>query len=251
MPHELPPLDVICPGFGQLTFIGHGLFDGHDRLIRANCARDDLEALVFLDSRGVSADFSGSLGERLLKHLGGSRGYLAVFRPLELTTWATLFNFLASNTLRPKQIITNMGFVDFTPKKQAILVDVVQQVEARMGAGVARARLVEHYPDERGEPMELYAMSYDGRYREQLQSMIAGIPTIVINTPTVPSEIRVRRRRPRSFFTALELSKEFNRSIRGATVVDLPVFDESYTYDGVHYTNLGNELIFSRVKQFL
>jgi hypothetical protein len=251
MLHELQPIDVVCPEFGELTFIGRSLFDGHDRLIRANCARDGLEALVFLDSRGICADFSGSLGERILKYLDGSRGYLAVFRPLELTTWATLFNFLASNALRPKQIITNMGFVDFTPKKRAILVDAIQQVEARMGAGVAHARFVEQYPGEPGESLELYAMSYDARYRERIESMIAGIPTVVINTPIVPADIRVPRRRPSSFFAALELTTEFNRSIRGATVVDLPVFDESYTYDGVHYTNLGNELVFSRVKQFL
>jgi len=196
-----------------VSFLGSSLHDGHDRLLRANCTRDALEVLLFLDSRGVGAQFSGSLAERILTRMHATRGYLAVCRPLEMTTWATLFNFLSINALQPRQIITNMGFVDFTPKKQTILADAVQQVEARMGVGLARSQFVEEY-------------------------LVAGGD-------------KLTGKRPRSFFSAIELGNAFNRSIGGATVIDLPVFDQAHTYDAVHYTNRGNELIFDRLVEHL
>ncbi len=251
MPHNLRLIEVDCPEFGPVSFLGRRLHVGHDYLIRANCARDALDVLVFLDSRGIGAAFDGSLAQRILTRLEDSRRYLAICRPLELTTWATLFNFVSANALRPKQIITNMGFVDFTPKKQEVLVDALRQVEARMGAGLAQAQPVERYMAAGGEPVALFSMSYDARYREQIQTMIAGTATIVINTPSISAEIRIPRHRPKSFFSAVELGNSFNRAISGATVIDLPPFDESQTYDAVHYTGLGHEPVFKRVAAYL
>jgi hypothetical protein len=251
MPHSFRLIELDCPEFGQVCFIGSSLHAGHDRLICANCTRGALEVLIFLDSRGIGADFRGSLVDRILTRLNGSRGYLAICRPLELTTWATLFNFLAINALKPGQIITNMGFVDFTPKKQAILADAVQQVEARMGVGLARSQFVEEYATADGETLALYSMSYAAGYRQRIETMIADGSAIVLNTPPVSPDISVPRKRPRSFFSAVDKGNAFNRSISGATVIDLPVFDESYTYDAVHYTNRGNELIFGRLVEYL
>jgi hypothetical protein len=251
MPHNLRLIELVCPEFGQVCFMGDNLHEGHDRLIRANCDRDALEVLVFLDSRGIGADFSGSLVERILTQLNGSRGYLAICRPLELTTWATLFNFLAINALNPRQIITNVGFVDFTPKKQAVVDAAVQQVEARMGVGLARSQFVEEYATADGETLALYSMSYAAGYRRRIEIMIAGGSALVLNTPPVSPDIRVSRKRPRSFFSGVEMGNAFNRSISGATVIDLPEFDELHTYDAVHYTNRGNELIFGRLVEHL
>jgi|SRR6516165_3124377 hypothetical protein len=250
MQHNLRILEVACSEFGTVSFLGSSLHDGHDRLLRANCTRDALEVLLFLDSRGVGAQFSGSLAERILTRMHATRGYLAVCRPLEMTTWATLFNFLSINALQPRQIITNMGFVDFTPKKQTILADAVQQVEARMGVGLARSQFVEEYLVAGGDKLALYSMSYTASYRQRIEAMIAST-TIVLNTPPVRPDISVPRKRPRSFFSAIELGNAFNRSIGGATVIDLPVFDQAHTYDAVHYTNRGNELIFDRLVEHL
>ena len=74
---------------------------------------------------------------------------------------------------------------------------------------------------------------------------------IIINTPLTDPDIVIERKRPVSFFPAQAESNAFNRSIAGAQVIDLPDFDESLTYDAVHYTRRGNELIFDRLRDYL
>lgn len=249
-------LEVECDGFGSLRFPGGRANGHHDFLVRANGDGPAPDVLGFFDSRGVGGEFAGSIAERFL-HLmesgsaGRPRRYLLVCRPLELTTWATLLNFLAANALEPRRIVTNTGFVDFTPKKQSILDDAVAQVEFRFGPGVARSQFVEQYTGSDGEEIPLYSMSYGEEYRRGIESLAAARPLIVVNTPTVSADIRVPRRRPRSFFDALEQGNQFNRSIRGAVVLQPPAFDEHHTYDAVHYTNAGNELIFEQIREQL
>lgn len=74
---------------------------------------------------------------------------------------------------------------------------------------------------------------------------------VILNTPLTDPGIAIERKRPVSFFSAQAESNAFNRSIRGAQVIDLPDFDESLTYDAVHFTHRGNELIFDRLKEIL
>lgn len=244
-------IELDCGEFGRAKILADSLNGGDDFLLRSNCARSDLELLIFLDSRGVGGKFAGSLIERILKKIEGRKRYLAICRPVDLTLWATLFNFLEINDLRPPKIVTNMGFVDFTPKKQSVLDDTVRQVEARMGPGIAESYPVEHYVDTFGEPIQLFSMLFEPAYRRNVRAVLRGSSTIIINTPVVGPDIRVPRRRPSSFFASLNASNEFNKSLGEATVIDLPVFDESLTYDAVHYTDAGNSLIFSKLEQYL
>jgi len=176
---------------------------------------------------------------------------MLVCRPLDLTTWATLLNFLVANALEPGCIVTNVGFVDFTPKKQSILEDAIRQVETRLGPGIADSRFVESYAASGGEEIPLFSMTYGDEYRQSIEAVAAETPLLVVNTPLVSPDIRVPRKRPAAFFEALGLTKRFNQSIRGAAVVDLPDFDEHLTYDAVHYTNAGNQLIFEKIQTHL
>jgi hypothetical protein len=247
----MSPLEVDCEGFGRLRFPAGRPNDNSDFLIRASADRETLELLAFFDSRGIGGEFAGSLAEKLLQHLEGRRRYLLVCRPLELTTWATLLNFIDANRLAPKRILTNMGFVDFTPKKQSILDDAVRQVEVLLGPGAASSRFAEYYAGSNGETIPLFAMTYEDAYRRKVEALAATLSLIVVDTPHVSPEIRVERRRPKAFFDALEETRRFNRSIAGATVVDLPAFGETLTYDAVHYTNAGNDLIFRTLREHL
>jgi hypothetical protein len=244
-------LEVDCTGFGRLLFPGGRGNENDDFLVRANDDSRAPDLLFFFDSRGVGGQFAGSLADRFLQYVGERRNYLLVCRPLELTTWATLLNFLSANTLEPRRIVTNMGFVDFTPKKQPILEDAVRQVEKLLGPGVARSHFVERYVASGGEDIPLYSMTYGDEYRRSIEAVAAARPLLVINSPLVNIDIRVPRHRPRSFFDALEQGNRFNRSIRGAVVIDPPRFDERHTYDAVHYTVAGNELIFEKMREHL
>lgn len=249
------PMDAFsleCPGYQPLRFVGERPHEGHDRLLTSNAHGHEVDLLCFLDSRGVSGEFSSSLARQLIGHAEArQQHYVMICRPLELTTWATLVNFLAANPIRPRQIVTNMGFVDFTPKKPDILVDAMRQVEARIGRDVATATFVEESTRLNGEVLKLYSMQYSDAYAHTIERLLAAHPTVIINSPPVSPDCVFPRPRPASFFRALRESNEFNRALRGATIVDLPEFDTTLTYDGVHYTEHGNRLIYERVKEYL
>ena len=245
-------IEIDCPNFGPLSLAGDRLHAGSDFDARANGGREGLDYLIFLDSRGISGGFEGSLVDKLTDWVSGVGGhYLSLCRPLELTTWATLVNFITLNKLTPGKIVTNMGFVDFTPKKQSILEDAIRQAEVFAGFGVAKSYVLQDTATSMGGEIPLYSMTYDATYRRHIESIVVRQPTVVINSPLVDPGIRVERSRPGAFFHALAESNEFNRSIRGVQLVDLPEFDESLTYDAVHYTERGNEVIFEIVKGYL
>lgn len=246
------PIEINCPNFGRLEVVGDRLNDGNDFVVRSSGRRDVLDYLLFLDSRGIGRGFEGSLADRLVSQISQRGGrYLLLCRPLELTTWATLINFITLNKLNPAKIVTNMGFVDFTPKKQSILQNASQQVEFLVGKGVAESYAVQDFVSSRGEEIPLYSMTYGSAYRKCIEAIVVRQPTVIINTPLVDPAISIERERSRAFFSALTDSNEFNRSISGAQVVDLPDFDKMLTYDAVHYTSRGNDVIFDKVKDYL
>jgi hypothetical protein len=245
-------LEFVCQNIGILKVIGNRLHDGHDFVVKSNAKTHAVDYLIFLDSRGISCKFEGSLADKLISQITLSGfSYLLVCRPIELTTWATLINFMVINTLNPGKIISNMGFVDFTPKKLAILEDAIEQVEFTIGKGVATSMFVEAYISSSGEGIDLYSMSYSEEYKKAIECITNKIPTVIINTPIVAEDIDIERKRPHSFYVGLAIAKEFNQTIKTAQLVDIPDFDELLTYDAVHSTQQGNEVIFEKIKDYL
>jgi len=105
-------LELDIPNYGRLCFIGSCLNRGHDFVISSNTDADHLDVLVWLDSRGVSRQFKNSPADQLVGEIERRKmTYLMICRPLELTMWSTLTNFIKVNHLRPGRIITNMGMV--------------------------------------------------------------------------------------------------------------------------------------------
>lgn len=246
------PIEFSCPNFGQLQITGDRLNDGHDFVVRSNAKSDAIDYLVFLDSRGISREFDNSLADKLISRITQmNKSYLLVCRPLELTTWASLIGFFALNRLSPAKVVTNMGFVDFTPKKVSILQDAVLQVEAAVGNGVAESYFVEEFLSTEGEPISLYSIRYGIAYRAAIEEIALRHSMVIINTPQTDPGINIVRKRPPAFFPAQAASNYFNRAINGAKVIDLPDFDETLTYDAVHYTHHGNEVIFDKIKEYL
>jgi hypothetical protein len=244
----LKQIKVACPGSDPLRFLATRLHDGYDRVLQSNGGGTSPDVLLFLDSRGISKQFEQSLADRLIQLMESkAQTFLLICRPLELTTWATLYNFMKINSIRPSLLITNMGFVDFTPKKQSILEGSIQQIEAVMGVNMAQVVFVEEHFLSTVDVIPLFSMKYEKPYRSHIESIVARQSTLIINTPLVKRNIAIERVRPSSFFDSLERTKQFNESISGAQIIDIPLFDETMTYDAVHYTNLGNEVIFDLI----
>ena len=240
-----------CPGYGDLRVVAQTLNDGHDFVSFANTGQNDIDTLLFFDSRGISRKYEGSLAHLLCKYLDAKgQTYILVCRPLELTIWATLIGFCFNNSIRPKRIVTNMGFVDFTPKKLAKLSDARWQSEVVLNKGVATASKLETY-ETTGGLTELYGMQYSDTYRTAIEDVATKYDLVIVNTPLTSADITIERERPLSFFEMQRKSNDFNRSIAGATVIDIPNFSEEQTYDAVHYSQKGNQTVFDALRKFL
>lgn len=174
-----------------------------------------------------------------------------ICRPLKLTLWATLVGFLALNKIKISKIITNLGFVDFTPKKKNILKNAIRQIEAVCGKNVAKYFFVENYVSKKGNVIPLFGMSYTSTYQKMVQKLTRKYKIIIINTPPSNPWLQIRRKRPSYFFLAQKKTNAFNRLIKQAQIIELPRFDKALTYDGVHFTNRGNKLIFKKVEKIL
>jgi len=245
-------LEVICPSYGKLFFIGKELYKGSDSLVLSNCSNHSPDVLLFFDSRGISTKYKGSLVNRIIDHyVQLKKTYLLIVRPLELTTWATFANFMVINNIVPGKIITNMGFVDFTPKKKSVLQDALQQAEYYAGKDCSVFEFKCNYKLSSGMVEPLYGMNYRRCFVKEIEKLLFNHEIIVVNTPLVRRDINIERSRPNSFFEGLLFSNEFNNGIGIGQVVDLPLFDEKFTYDAVHYTNDGNAKIFKIVKKIL
>jgi hypothetical protein len=234
-----------------LLFYGECFWGGKDHLITSNSTDKTLDYLVFFDSRGYSfnCEFSASVVGRMFKYLSSkNKSFLIVNRPLEITTWATLYNFLSLNNLSFGKLITNMGFVDFTPKKKSICEDSISQIEYKIGSGVAIAEYLEDYKSAEQELIPLYCLRYNDFYRSFIQEITSNHDTVIVNTPEISPHINYERNRPSSFFNGIVAGNHFNTSIQTASVINLKNFSKDETYDAVHYTGEGSRVVFEELK---
>lgn len=234
---------------GTVCIPGDSLHSGHDFFVESNAPPRDVDALFFFDSRGISRSWDTSLLKMLLNHFKDCR-FWAISRPLELTTWATLYNFLRSNEMQPKLILTNVGIVDFTPKKQSLCVSMVEQISAGFEGRVSNIQPLGRYDLSSGDSETLYSINYSEEYIVQLRDYFTSKPLIAIKTPVVDPNIPIERKRPSSFFSQLFKTNEFIDRL-GCEAVDPGPFDRHLTYDGVHWTPRGNRLVFNALTRHL
>ena len=235
-----------------LYFYGDKLWGGADNFIASNLIDKSIDYFVFMDSRGLTGELSSSLvGKIMSKITQLNKTYLVIIRPLELTTWATLGNFCALNDLTFRNLITNMGFVDFTPKKKSICDDSIKQLERCIGNGEAVAVGIERYSSLDNRDIELYSIEYSEKYRSMVQDIVSKQRTIIINTPQVSIDIKIERARPKSFFSGISEGNLFNLALADTIMIEADGFDESHTFDAVHYTVNGAEKIMKLLRKFL
>ncbi len=235
-----------------ILFFGDELNDRHDFYVSSNTLSREIDVLIFLDSRGISSCFEDSIIDKIIEEIRDTNSYLLVARPLEITTWMTLYNFMRLNNIKPHKIITNMGFVDFTPKKITIVEKSIDQYNCYFSQEQAEVEFLEEFLTEDNKSLDLYIQTYPKSFINEIEIYFKGIPFLIINTPLLQDGYRSPRSRPPSFFKSIVKSNLFNRSLKlDALIFDFENFTINESYDGVHYTLKGNDVIFSSIKSSL
>lgn len=239
----------IDTGYDRIRLFGEKVYEGHDFLVKANAPLSAVELVLFFDSRGISKDWNSSLLKMLIAHYK-SKKYLVVARPLELTTWATLYSFFQLNRLSPKLLITNVGIVDFTPKKYSLCQSMVEQISAGFETENSVIESLESHLLSNGKDEMLYSVIYPEQCKQLLKDFFLSTPTVAIKTPLVNQSIEITRKRPSSFFTQLEKSNDFIDEL-GCDSIEPGLFDHRLTYDAVHWTREGNRTVFDKIISYV
>lgn len=239
------------------TYIGEKSYAKNNQIF---CSHEDskvFDFLIFLDSRGLTIDSSSDSDTFFMKLLNlldvEGKSYLAVSRPKNLTIFATLINFLESNPdIYFKNLLTNLGFVDFTPKKKANIEDTVLQIKENLDIEI---EVIEHeqYKLKNGQQETLYSVNYESDYEQILCRYLEKRfkRCYLINTPFISKDARIERERPDSFYKQIFKTNEFidkiiNLNSKKNYLID--VRDIGHAYDAVHYTQDGHQLIFQKIK---
>lgn len=221
-----------------------------------NSEETHYDFLLFFDSRAMvtlESSYQDTVLFKLLDYFQETQySYLAISRPKNLTVFATLYNFLKLNSkLNFKNLITNLGFVDYTPKKQSNINDILLQIGQFQNFNT---KIFEHeeYKLNGGGTEILKTIEYSKNYLNNIENILNNRfeKVFFINTPLLPNDFKCERERPKSFYSQLittnNLVDKFALSNKDKNkLVDIQ--NIIHTYDGVHYTLEGHKEIFEKV----
>lgn len=240
----------IIYGFGEDSI-------GKENFLFTSRCNFSFDYLVITDSRGRMT--SQSVIEKSFLYLlkeyfeNISKTYIIISRPKNLTVFPTLFNFLKLNPkFKFKKLITNLGFVDCTPKKENNIEDIMSQIN-QFSSINNKIKDHEKYYLNNGSSEILKSIEYSNEYIIELNRLFNQKfeKCYFINTPIVSKDIKIERKRPQTFFTQLYKTNELIKcivDINQKKNILIDIEDFNYTYDGVHYTNKGHQLIFDKIK---
>jgi len=235
----------------NLYFYNESFNKNNDFMISTNTNNKNYHVLIFLDSRGFSLKSKKNL-IIFFKKKFKKKKYIIISRPLEMTTWASLINFLKLNQkITYKYLITNMGFNDFTPKKKKLALNVLKQANLLLDKK-AKIEYLEKYIDKKNIKINLYNVNYAKNLVNNLNHQLPNEKLILINTPPLEKKITfTTRARPNSFFKMNTATIKFNKKIKTLSTINFLNFGNKDTYDGVHYTNFGYTKIFKAINKLI
>ena len=235
----------------NLYFYDESFNQNNDFLTSTNTKSQNYHVLIFLDSRGFSLKSKKNL-IAFFKKKFKKKKYLIISRPLEMTTWASLINFLKLNKkITYKYLITNMGFNDFTPKKRKLALNVQKQTRLLLKKRT-KIEYLEKYTDKKNIKINLYNVNFNKNFVNILNSQLPSKKLVLINTPPLKKKIIFTTRvRPNSFFKMIKATIKFNKKIKTLSTINFLTFNNNDTYDGVHYTNDGYTKIFKALNKLI
>lgn len=212
-----------------------------------------LKIFGFFDSRAsrLEADKSQTWLSTLSEFLRNRKiSHLFICRPLDNTVFFSLLNFLQAVPLQTELLITNMGFVDFTPKKQAIILDLLLQKEQCLPQYECQQIGFETIQLLDGSAQEVYSLVLDSCAQAIAERLAAHArKTMLLLTHEFPENCEFPRKRPLSFFRQLKKTNLFLQHLselqQSVTCCTLPQAEDyrEISYDGVHYVAAMHEKI--------
>ncbi|WP_419770607.1 MAG: HAD-IA family hydrolase [Candidatus Marinarcus sp.] len=249
--------------FENILFLDYGI--GENSISKENrtfCNIKENEGkvdyLLFFDSRALTINQNEYDETYLIKMLEifnkCFKSYIAVSRPKNITIFATLLNFLENNKdIKFKNLITNVGFVDFTPKKNEFIEDMLLQIKYLHNEEIKIEKL-SNYDMQNGNDF-LYSLLYKQEYKNFIRNTIDSYKfnkTFFMNTPEISEMIKIDRNRPIEFFTKILVSNQLIDEISKLShLINLRKLfkdeERQYTYDAVHYTLEGHQCIIDKI----
>ncbi len=239
----------------MLFGIGEKSTSRENVIFKSYLTDNNIDHLLFFDSRSLTineSEFDDTYLMLTLKYLKeNNMSYLAISRPKNLTVFATLYNFLKLNTtLKFKNLVTNLGFVDCTPKKQENLDDINSQI-IQFSINDSELKVHDRYMLSSGIEETLGSYKYSIRYLKDFASFLDGLfdKIYFINTPIVDINLEMGRKRPTSFFRQLMETNAMLADIAdfSGKSISIDVSSAVSTYDGVHFDKNGHRMVYEKI----
>lgn len=233
------------------------------RLYNPGSQKCKIKVLIFADSRGTYIkQIDASWALRLFDYLK-KRGVsaLLVVRPRDCTVFLTLLNFLELNKLHFNYLVSQIGLVDFTPKKAEIINDILAQKRPLFNHLRFKTERLQRYKLSNGKSEYLYSIRFDTkRFKMEIVNQIERNfkKAFFLGALEVNPMARLKRTRPAEFYRRLEETNRFlvdlqriGKRIKCIQPLSPRLYKANLSYDGVHYTALGHRIIESALKDTL
>lgn len=230
-----------------------------DMKICSNTSRRKADLLIFLDSRGISINQPDKKGwaENIFDFFTEKKISCIMFNRIkDLTVFFTLINFIKVSGFKFKYLITNVGFVDFTPKKKSIIDDIILQKNLCYPEKKIRSQKFSKYPLLTGELAYLYSLNMFDLKNEISEFLQKNFEySLLLGTFETDEKVRVKRKRPAEFYKQIRQTNRFlfelsaeSKSIHYLQPLKYQ-FDNNnkISYDNVHYTESGHQKMFNIV----
>lgn len=220
------------------------------RVLASNIS-NNYDVLIFTDSKGT--DIGESRGKEWTSRIIDSFEtnqitYLFISRPKEITTFFTLLNFIKLNNIQFVNLISNLGFVDLTPKKEEFIDDIIMQNPFH-NQKLDKYEIC-NYRLSSGEIAKLFSINYLTLHKDIADTIQEKFKNIfLVGTFEFNSNINVKRKRPKEFYMQLKETNKFielicshNGQFTFINVnIDLPKNGHELSYDAVHFTQAGHD----------
>jgi hypothetical protein len=154
-----------------------------------------------------------------------------------------LLSFFENTTIKFGRVITNVGFVDTTPKKKDTLLDINSQMDA-LGIDY-KYQILGFFKLSSGLNEELGTSTISEKSIQSVAKKLKNINSkfYFLNTPEVLSDKVFTRQRPEFFYSQIYKSNELVKKISdqaGGDLIDISKVGID-TFDGVHFTDMGHK----------
>lgn len=220
------------------------------RVLTSNIS-NNYDVLIFTDSKGTNVDKIGvkEWTSQIIDYFERNQiTYLFISRPKEITIFFTLLNFLKLNNIQFLNLISNLGFVDLTPKKEEFIDDIIMQ-NPFQNQKLYKYELCD-YKLSSGEIAKLFSVDYLTISKDIADTIKEKFNKIfLIGTFEFNSKINIKRKRPLEFYIQLQETNKFIELICSYyeqfifinVNIDLPNNAHDLSYDAVHFTQAGHD----------